>query len=133
VRHCLRFYTVGAAGVAVQLAALALLKGGFGVGVLPATAIAVELAVLHNFFWHERWTWVDRTRARAGGQAGRLLRFHLTNGALSILGNVVLMAALVGRMGAPYLIANGLTIAICSVLNFLAADRFVFLATDEQG
>jgi putative flippase GtrA len=54
VKHCLRFYTVGAAGVVVQLAALALLKSGFGLGVLPATAIAVEMAVLHNFFWHER-------------------------------------------------------------------------------
>ena len=29
--------------------------------------IAVEAAVLHNFGWHERWTWRDRPRA---GQHG---------------------------------------------------------------
>ena len=126
MKHCLRFYTVGAAGVVVQLAALALLKSGLGVGVLPATAIAVELAVLHNFFWHERWTWAYRTRLSTTGQPGRLLRFHLTNGLLSIGGNVVFMAVLAGRMRMPYLVANAITIALCSLLNFLAADRFVF-------
>jgi putative flippase GtrA len=124
VKHCLRFYTVGAAGMAVQLAVLALLKSGFGVGVLPATAIAVELAVLHNFYWHERWTWADRVGF--SGQAGRLVRFHLTNGMFSIIGNVILMAALVGRLRVPYLVANVITIALCSLLNFLAADRLVF-------
>ena len=25
-----------------------------------ATALAVETAILTNFFWHERWTWRDR-------------------------------------------------------------------------
>ena len=127
MRHCLRFYAVGGAGVVVQLACLALLKTGLGISYLPATAIAVELAVLHNFFWHERWTWSDRTQA--GGQPGRLFRFHLTNGALSILTNLVLMAALVGRLHLPYLFANALVIAVCSILNFLAADRFVFRAS----
>lgn len=129
MKHCLRFYAVGGAGVVVQLACLALLKTGLGISYLPATAIAVELAVLHNFFWHERWTWVDRTQASATGQAGRLLRFHLTNGALSILANLVFMAALVDRLHVPYLLANAISITLCSILNFLAADRFVFRAS----
>ena len=131
MKHCLRFYAVGGVGVVVQLACLALLKTGLGMSYLPATAIAVELAVLHNFFWHERWTWVDRMRATTG-QASRLFRFHLTNGALSILANLVLMAALVGRLHLPYLFANALAIALCSILNFLAADRFVFRAELKQ-
>ena len=129
MKHCLRFYAVGGVGVVVQLTALALLKTGLGMNYLAATAIAVEFAVLHNFFWHERWTWADRTQASATGQVGRLLRFHLSNGVLSILANLVLMAALAGRLRMPYLLANALTIALCSVLNFLAADRFVFRAS----
>jgi putative flippase GtrA len=96
---------------------------------LPATAIAVELAVLHNFFWHERWTWSDRTQASAAGQVGRLLRFHLTNGALSILMNLHLMRLLVGHFQVPYLLANVISIALCSILNYLAADHFVFRAS----
>ena len=129
MKHCLRFYAVGGVGVVVQLTALALLKTGLGMNYLAATAIAVEFAVLHNFFWHERWTWVDRTQASASGQVGRLLRFHLSNGVLSVLANLLFMAALAGRLRMPYLLANALTIALCSVLNFLAADRFVFRAS----
>ena len=128
-----RFYTVGAAGIVVQLAALTLFKTGLHLNYLTATALAVEAALLHNFLWHERWTWSDRTRLSAGSQVSRLLRFHLTNGVLSILGNLVFMAALVGRMRLPYLVANVVSIALCSVLNFLSADRFVFRAPAEVG
>jgi putative flippase GtrA len=55
-----RFNVVGAMGVAVQLASLTLLVSGLGVHYLPATAIAIELSLLHNFLWHERWTWRER-------------------------------------------------------------------------
>ena len=128
MKKALRFYAVGLAGIVVQLAALTLLKSGLGMGYLSATAIAVELAVLHNFFWHERWTWADRGGLSAAGKTGRLVRFHLSNGLLSILGTVVLMAVLVGRLHLPYLLSNVIAIGVCSLLNFLAADRFVFRA-----
>jgi len=128
----LRFYAVGAVGIVVQLAALAIFKSGFGLGYLAATALAVEAAILHNFFWHERWTWADRTRSLPAGRAGRLVRFHLTNGAVSILGNLALMQALAGRLHVPYLAANAIAIALCSLLNFLAADRLVFRPLPER-
>jgi len=121
-----RFYAVGAAGIAVQLAALTFFKSGLHLGYLPATALAVEVAILHNFIWHERWTWADRARAVPAGRASRLIRFHLTTGVLSILGNLLFMQALVGRMHVPYLPANAIAIALCSALNYLAADRLVF-------
>ena len=94
----LKFNAVGGMGVAVQLAALALLKSGLHLDYLPATAAAVELALLHNFVWHERWTWKDRGAGDRGGRAGRLVRFHLANGLVSIAVNLVLMRILVGRI-----------------------------------
>ncbi len=54
------FGAVGSLGVSVQLSMLALLKGFLGVYYLAATVVAVEIAILHNSFWHERWTWGDR-------------------------------------------------------------------------
>ena len=83
----LKFNAVGLIGVGVQLLALTILKSGFGVNYLAATVIAVEIAVLHNFVWHERWTWLERTKLSAGGVTGRLIRFHLANGSISIAGN----------------------------------------------
>ena len=56
----------------------------------------------------------------------RLVKFNATNGLLSIAGNLVLMQALVGGLGMNYLVASVLTIALCSVVNFVVSDRFVF-------
>ena len=123
--HAIRFYAVGAAGVVVQLAALALFKSGLGFSVLASTACAVEAAVLHNFVWHERWTWRDRGLSPSGWP-GRLLRFHLSNGLLSIAANLALMAVFYEWLRMPYLAANLISIGICSLLNYLAADRLVF-------
>jgi putative flippase GtrA len=99
----LKFNAVGALGVAVQLAALALLTQLAGIGTLWATAVAVEAAVLHNFAWHERYTWADRIRSgrSAGLVVRRLLAFHAGNGAVSLAGNLLLMAWLAGRLGIP--------------------------------
>jgi putative flippase GtrA len=121
-----RFVSVGAVGFGVQLAALQLFTAGLGLPQVVATAGAVELAVLHNFVWHERWTWVGRGTTAKEGRAGRLGRFHLTSGAVSITGNVVITSWVVAVSGAPLLLANALAVGACTVLNFVAADRLVF-------
>ena len=59
-RRWLRFNAVGLAGVIVQLGVLAALTRFAGWHYLPATLVAVELTLLHNLAWHERWTWRDR-------------------------------------------------------------------------
>ena len=122
----LKFNFVGAVGVGVQLAMLALLVSGLGLGYMVATALAVETAVLHNFVWHERFTWKDRGSARVGQVAMRLLRFHAGNGLISMLGNLVLMRLLVGTLHLHYMVANMATIAACSLLNFAVSEWFVF-------
>ena len=126
----LKFNAVGAIGIGVQLAALALYKGGFGIYYLTATAMAVETAVLHNFVWHERWTWRERTRLDSGRRSllGRLLRFHLSNGLVSILSNVVLMRFFAGYLGLHYMVANLIAIAITALANFALSEWFVFPA-----
>jgi putative flippase GtrA len=125
-----RFITVGALGFLVQIAALAALTSIAHWAWLPATLVSVELAVLHNFFWHERWTWRDHAAARVAPRAAlqRLLRFHAANGLVSIAGNAALMALLVGVAGMPAVTANLLAVAAMSVANFVMADRWVFRA-----
>ena len=119
----LRFNLVGGIGIGVQLVALAALKSCLHLNYMLATALAVESAVVHNFLWHERFTWPDRTKEKA---ALRFLKFNLTNGTLSILGNLLLMKLFVGLFHFQYLLANLGAITICSAANFLVSDRFVF-------
>jgi dolichol-phosphate mannosyltransferase len=128
VQRPAKFALVGAIGVAVQLAALEALTA-IGIHYLWATGLAVEAAVLHNFMWHQRFTWSDRSASRRAEAVVRLLRFHLSNGAISIVGSLLLMRWLVGQFGMGMLVANLLTIAACSAGNFLASDRWVFLSS----
>ena len=122
-----KFNAVGAVGILVQLAALALFKSGFGWSLDYATAAAVEVAVLHNFFWHQRWTWGERRGGSGWTQTcSRLLRFNLTTGLLSIAANVIFTRLLVDRYRIPYLAANLMAIAITSIGNFLVSEYVVF-------
>ena len=89
----LKFNFVGAVGVGVQLAMLALLVSGLGLGYMVATALAVETAVLHNFVWHERFTWADRTSSgelawdfKVGGWKGNTSTLAPKTGARTLIG-----------------------------------------------
>ena len=173
-----KFNLVGAAGIFVQFGVLFLLKSGLHFNYLAATVLAVEAAVVHNFFWHERFTWADRTnservrpsfgrhpsgaKARSrpetlfralkrcatlklrcaqnscasenlaaapsvfGASLRRFLRFNLTTGLISIGGNLGMMRVLVERVHMNYLAANGIAIVVCSLVNFLVSDGWVF-------
>ena len=124
----LKFNLVGGIGITVQLLMLILLKTGLHFNYLIATALAVETAVVHNFLWHERFTWADR----ADRDLTRFLKFHLTAGLFSIAGNLAFMKVLVGIGHVDYLLANGITITACSVVNFLVSDGFVFAERPEE-
>lgn len=124
VDRFIRFNGIGAIGFALQLGLLALLIQ-LGLHYVLATALAVEAAVLHNFLWHERWTWSDRP-AVGTARLDRLWRFHALNGLVSLAGNLVLMRLLVGACGLPPLAANACAVLACSLVNFTASDRAVF-------
>jgi putative flippase GtrA len=127
----IKFNFVGGIGIGVQFAALFLLKSVLHFDYLIATALAVEVAVVHNFIWHERFTWADRARDAHGQSSGRkslfrFFRFNLTTGGVSIVGNLVLMNLLVGSGHVNYMLANGVAIVLCSAANFLVSEEWVF-------
>src|SRR6266481_7666907 len=125
--YFIRFNIVGVFGFALQSGALFVLThGAHPVGYLVATVAAVELAVLNNFVWHQRWTWRDRPSATTGETLGRLAKFNITNGAVSIIGNLIFMSILVGRLGLPIAGANLASVLACSICNFFLADRIAF-------
>ena len=139
------FNIVGLGGFALQLTALAALTSS-GFDIPLATLMAVELAVLHNFFWHQRWTWRDRPSSSTRETFARLLRFQAANGVVSLIGNVLITTALVHALQAlsgpgafsngvtgpfsngPYIVmaANLVATIACSLVNYVAGDLVVF-------
>jgi len=129
VTRAATFACVGALGFAVQLAVVASLIGLARWPAPAATALGVEAAVLHNFAWHRRWTWRERGESPVASQ---LLRFHLANGVASLAGNVGLSIALTAA-GLNPLLANAIAVGVMSAVNYLVADRWVFLDGDNGG
>jgi putative flippase GtrA len=124
-----RFSIVGALGLTVQVSVLTMLLRGLEVHYLWATALAVEAAVLHNFWWHERWTWRDRPSGSVRRLSRRLFAFHAVNGTISLAGNVALVGLLAGALGVDPIAAGVMAVAVCSVATFTACERQVFART----
>ena len=126
LRRWLVFNGVGIVGAVLQLGVLAALTERLAVHYLAATAIAVEAALLHNFVWHQRWTWRDRPVSTRADILRRLATFHLLSGSVSFAGNLVLMYLLTGGFGAHPLAANIVAVIACSLVNFCANEIVVF-------
>jgi putative flippase GtrA len=121
-----RFNLVGLMGAAWQLLLISTLTKSLHLTTSVATAIAVEIVVLHNFTWHERFTWADRHAGGFRQRAIRLARFHAGNGLVSLIGNTILMYWLVERLRAPVTLSAMAGIGFCSLFNFMIADRWVY-------
>jgi putative flippase GtrA len=119
-----KFNAVGALGMLVQLGALAAFNRMAAGHYLLATAAALEVTLVHNFIWHLHYTWRDR---REGSRPlAPFLRFHLSNGMVSLVGNLALMRIMVQQLRLPVLAANAIAILFCSVINYCLGDRWVF-------
>jgi putative flippase GtrA len=125
IHRWLRFNFVGLIGVVVQLCVLqALISAKLDYRI--ATLVAVEMALMNNFFWHLRFTWRERKLRSSRLVLRRLMEFHLTNGLVSLASSWSLMALLVGHALMPVIVANVICIFACSTVNFLLAEVLVF-------
>ena len=127
-----RFSAIGLLGCGLQVLLFHVLLRGLHLPGVAAAPIAVEIVLLHNFLWHERFTWRDRRTAARWQIARQLWRFHAANGLVSIAGNTMLTYWLVDKLRLPPLASMVTAIAACAVFNFLLADRWVYTEVSTQ-
>ena len=124
----MRFNVVGIVGFALQMAVLRLLQycapRWVGVHPLLASAIAIEICLIHNFIWHRLYTWRERSEGRPW--LWQCVRFHLSNGAISIAGGAVIVHLLIHNPHITLMVANVIAVLICAVANFFAGNDWVF-------
>jgi putative flippase GtrA len=123
----LKFNAVGGAGIVIHLGLLALFVHVLEIHYLVATALSIEAAILHKFYWHRRWTWADRFSTGAAPVLGMLLRFNLACGLVSMGGSLFSVRILTGSLGLDPVLSNLLSIAPCALANFLLCDWLVFV------
>jgi putative flippase GtrA len=118
------FNVVGLGGFVVQICAIGLLTRHFGWPAFAATAVALELAALQNFFGHSRWTWADRPAISLREWLRRYWRYQLAK-AVSLTANLAITTLIV-HAGLPAEVANTAAVLACAIPNFLVSERFVF-------
>jgi putative flippase GtrA len=74
--------------------------------------------------WHSHYTWRDRRDSDI--RLRQFARFHLSNGLVSMLGNLTLMRLLVHEARLPLLVSNVIAILCCSVANFCLGNKWAF-------
>jgi putative flippase GtrA len=126
LRKWARYNAIGTMGVVVQLLILLALRHLFHLNYLVATLIAVQCALIHNFVWHQRWTW--RANPTSGKKASllRFLRFNSSTGTISMIGNLGFTTVLAQAIHLPYVFCNLLAVGACNIASFAFANNFVF-------
>ena len=129
-----KFGVVGASGTVVNMLVLYLshnylfdaLEADLGKPYL-SLAVAIAVATLNNFSWNRLWTWADR-QADASEQAAPGFSQQLLKYALASWFGIGLQYVLTLWWShfMHYMLANVLAIAVASVSNFLANDRWTF-------
>jgi putative flippase GtrA len=114
-----RFLIVGTGGIVVNNGALFVLHGLVGVALLPATVLAVEAATMHNYVWHELWTF-KRMRL----SVRRFAHFSLVT-LLAFLINVSVVQVL-AWVGVLYLLANLVGIGAGFAVNLAASSMWIW-------
>jgi dolichol-phosphate mannosyltransferase len=113
-----KFCLVGLSGVLVDMSALFVLNDSrfFGFGVIMSKFIAVELAIVNNFAWNDRWTFRSAA-GRPHSIMSRFFKFNLICSAGLVL-SLSLLYILNRRLGINVYVANLVAIVFTTIVNF---------------
>ncbi len=114
----LKFLTVGATGILINMGILYALTEWAGWYYLISSVIAIETAILNNYFLNDRFTFSNLPSAPSGKKLFRLLKYNLVSlGGMTL--NVGLLWFFTSVFGVYYLIANLIGIVSVTVLRYL--------------
>lgn len=127
LRRYVRFGSVGATGVVVDMSVLFLLSAPkmLALNLSLSKALAAEIALVNNFVWNELWTFGDISVAQNHLRArlGRFGKFNLI--CLAGIGlSIVLLNVQVQILGMNVYLANLVAIVLASLWNFVLNLKF---------
>jgi dolichol-phosphate mannosyltransferase len=123
-----KFGVVGASGLIVNTAALALMTERAGVHYLISALLATQLAIGWNYLLSE--TWVFRAVSSDGSRLRRLGWFAVVNN-LALAAGVPLLWLLVFGLHIHYVTANLLSIVTLMLARFAIADTLIWRARES--
>ena len=126
-RHFIKFNVVGLVGVAVNEGVFLALRAE-GAYYVYASAVAIEVSIISNFFLNDYWTFRDR---RHGHIAVRLAKFN----GLMLIGlavNLAILYACTAYLGIDSAISNLIGIGAAFLLRYWLSVRFAWIKKEEE-
>ncbi len=118
-KRFVRFGISGLTGLFVNMGTLYTLREFENLGLTRSAIIAIELAIINNFFWNDLWTFQDVSSKTKGlrKRCKRFLKFNLICLSGLIL-NVLIINTLYNLAGTNAYLANLIAIAGATFWNF---------------
>ncbi|MCB5247300.1 MAG: GtrA family protein [Candidatus Cloacimonetes bacterium] len=125
-RKLLSFHLIAWVGTLVNLAVLWLTHGVLKIPLLIAGAIAIEIAIIHNFTGHYFITWKDRVKRTPRNYLLLLLKYNLVTASIDFVVNLGILWLLTHFLGVHYLIANIAGQVLGPLFKLVANEFLVF-------
>jgi dolichol-phosphate mannosyltransferase len=126
IKNIVRFQLVTWLGTLLNLGTMWLLHGHLKVPRSIAGAVAIELAIIHNFTWHYFITWRDRVKHTQKDFFARLLKYNLATASIDFVVNWSIMMILSTFFGVYYLLAQLIGMLPGPIFKFLANEFVIF-------
>ena len=124
-----KFGLVGAAGLVVNMVALAALTEIAGLYYLLAAVLATQLSTACNYALTDGWVFRDRA-GRHGPLQRVLIFFAINNAALAL--RIPLLYALTSGLGVYYLASNLITLVLLFSVRYALADRWLWAGQESS-
>ncbi|PNW49141.1 UNVERIFIED_CONTAM: sulfonate ABC transporter permease [Euhalothece sp. KZN 001] len=119
-----RFAIVGILGIGVDLGSFWLLQQ-FNFNLTSSAILSTEIAIIHNFFWNDRWTFheITQTQKQLKQQLRRGLSFNIICGAGLVI-NGLIVGGLSEQFGVNQYLAKLSAILLVMLWNFYLNLKF---------
>jgi putative flippase GtrA len=124
----LKFAMVGASGVLVNEIILSIFKIWItGVALYIGNAIAVEISIVNNFVWNDRFTFrsIEEKGPSSWDKVVRLIKYNLVS-LTSTLVNIAVFYYLNSVLGVFYIWSSLAAIAVAFVVNYFGSFRWAW-------
>jgi dolichol-phosphate mannosyltransferase len=131
-----KFGIVGGSGVVVNAGLFYVFTTYAAFDHKVASVIAIECAIINNFFWNYFWTWKDRKTESKRSFFFMLLKFNLSSGLIAFVVNWGLLVLLTDLLHVNYhipisqvsnaFISNLIGIGCGTMVNFFLSHYLVF-------
>ena len=128
IKRILKFQMFNWLGTIVNFSVLWFLHGKLNINLLISSAIAIELAIIHNFTWHYFITWKERVHRNFIDYIKRLLKYNVITASIDFILNIGVLWLLTEYFNVYYLLANFWAILAGPFFKFIVNEFFIFNA-----